>query len=153
MITCPHCDSSHYTENFSTRTLGYYQPIYKNGINTNPDANITTQYCYCLDCHHNFKVKIQYGQIIELRDEGEAYTAPVIKMPPPSKYVDEDYYHTKYVPEKSTLATVTIDTSTQEPMRQQYQWEVGIEKLQEQVSKLTQEIEGIKELLKLNEHL
>lgn len=53
-IKCPHCGESYYMENYSTRTLAYYPPIYKNGVNINPDRNTTTAYCTCMSCGKDF---------------------------------------------------------------------------------------------------
>ena len=39
---CPHCGESYYTEMFSTSTAVYYPPIYKDGVNINPDQNKST---------------------------------------------------------------------------------------------------------------
>lgn len=54
LITCPHCGESYYQENYSTRTAVYYPPIYKNGVNINPDQNTTTTCCHCLNCGKDF---------------------------------------------------------------------------------------------------
>jgi hypothetical protein len=51
---CPHCGESYYMENYSTTTAMYYPPIYKNGVNINPDRNTTTTYCTCLNCGKEF---------------------------------------------------------------------------------------------------
>lgn len=51
---CPHCGESYYMENYNTRTCLYYPPIYKDGVNINPDRNITTTYCTCMNCGKGF---------------------------------------------------------------------------------------------------
>lgn len=51
---CPHCGESYYMENYSTRTAAYYPPIYKDGVNINPDRNITTVHCTCMNCKNDF---------------------------------------------------------------------------------------------------
>lgn len=51
---CPHCGESYYMEKYSTRTAVYYPPIFKDGININPDRNITTTYCTCMNCGKDF---------------------------------------------------------------------------------------------------
>ena len=51
---CPHCGESYYMENYSTRTALYYPPIYKDGVNINPDRNTTTVYCTCMNCGKDF---------------------------------------------------------------------------------------------------
>lgn len=51
---CPHCGKSYYIENYSTTTAVHYPPIYKDGVNINPDRNTTTTYCTCLNCGKEF---------------------------------------------------------------------------------------------------
>lgn len=54
---CPHCGESYYMENHSRSTAMYFPPIYKNGVNINPDRNITTTYCTCMNCGKEFSFK------------------------------------------------------------------------------------------------
>lgn len=51
---CPHCGKSHYMELYSSSTAVYYPPIYKDGVNINPDKNTTTTYCRCMECGKEF---------------------------------------------------------------------------------------------------
>ena len=51
---CPHCGESYYMENYSTTTAVYYPPIYKDGVNINPDRNATTTHCTCMNCGKDF---------------------------------------------------------------------------------------------------
>lgn len=53
---CPHCGESYYTEMYSTSTAMYYPPIYKDGVNINPDRNMLTTHCECLNCHKEFDI-------------------------------------------------------------------------------------------------
>lgn len=53
---CPHCGESYYTELYSNSTAVYYPPIYKDGVNINPDRNTLTTYCKCLNCHKEFTI-------------------------------------------------------------------------------------------------
>ena len=53
---CPHCGASHYMEGSSMTTLAYYPPIWKDGVNINPDRNKTTTHCKCLNCGGEFDV-------------------------------------------------------------------------------------------------
>ena len=53
---CPHCGESYYTELYSTSTTVHYSPIYKNGVNINPDRNKCTTRCRCLNCHKEFEI-------------------------------------------------------------------------------------------------
>ena len=60
MINCPHCGKSYYMQRYATRTAMYFPPIYKDGVNINPDRNITTHVCECMNC----------GQIFSWRERG-----------------------------------------------------------------------------------
>jgi hypothetical protein len=51
---CPHCGESYYMENYNTSTCVYYPPIYKDGVNINPDRNTCTTHCTCLNCGKEF---------------------------------------------------------------------------------------------------
>jgi len=51
---CPHCGESYYMENGSMCTAMYFPPIYKDGVNINPDKNITTTHCTCMACGKDF---------------------------------------------------------------------------------------------------
>ena len=56
-ICCPHCGESYYMENYSICTALYYPPIYKDGVNINPDRNTTTTFCTCMNCGKDFSYK------------------------------------------------------------------------------------------------
>lgn len=56
MVKCPHCNQSHYRMGITTTTLVYYPPIYKDGININPDKNEYRTRCECLHCGKVFYV-------------------------------------------------------------------------------------------------
>lgn len=64
-IKCPKCGESYYTERYSVTTSVYYPPIYKDGVNINPDRNITTRVCHCLNCDREFSFREQLGEILE----------------------------------------------------------------------------------------
>lgn len=51
---CPHCGASYYQELYVTTTAVYYPPIYKDGVNINPDRNTSTTFCLCLNCNKEF---------------------------------------------------------------------------------------------------
>jgi len=53
-VKCPNCGESYYMENYSMTTAVYYLPIYKDGVNINPDRNTTTVYCTCMNCKEDF---------------------------------------------------------------------------------------------------
>lgn len=47
---CPHCGESYYSEGESYVTALYCPPIYKDGVNINPDTNISTTTYHCYAC-------------------------------------------------------------------------------------------------------
>ena len=51
---CPYCGGDFYRYDYSESTMVYYPPIYKNGINVNPDQNKKTSYYTCLNCGKQF---------------------------------------------------------------------------------------------------
>lgn len=53
-VKCPHCGKSYYMENYSVSTAVYYPPIYKDGVNINPDRNQSTTHCTCMNCGREF---------------------------------------------------------------------------------------------------
>lgn len=55
-IKCPHCGASYYMEGSSVTTLAYYPPIWKDGVNINPDCNTITTHCKCLNCGKEFDI-------------------------------------------------------------------------------------------------
>ena len=63
IIKCPQCNNSYYVEKYNTTTAAYYPPIYKDGVNINPDGNITTHYCQCCNCGYEFIYATQYGEL------------------------------------------------------------------------------------------
>jgi hypothetical protein len=56
LTRCPHCGESYYRENYMTSTCVYYPPIYKDGVNINPDRNAHTAHCTCMNCGKDFSV-------------------------------------------------------------------------------------------------
>lgn len=63
-IKCPHCGSNKYLMHYSTTTAMYFPPIYQNGVNINPDRNITTNVCECQNCGDTFSYQECMGEII-----------------------------------------------------------------------------------------
>lgn len=53
-ILCPHCGKSHYMVRYTTTTAMYFPVIMKDGVNINPDRNISTTYCECIACGTHF---------------------------------------------------------------------------------------------------
>lgn len=78
-VICPNCGESYYAEKYSTRTAVYYPAVWKEGINQNPDGNITTTYCECINCHYGFYYREQYGKIIETILDGKITPVPTVR--------------------------------------------------------------------------
>lgn len=81
MIKCPNCEKSHYVEHYSTTTaLGWVQE-YKDGELVNSNPNVSTTYCTCCECKHDFHYEEQYGEIIKIIDDGEKPEVPILEVP------------------------------------------------------------------------
>jgi len=57
---CPNCGESHFTDDAGYTTLLYFQPIWKDGKNINPDKNITTFNRHCLACGKLYCIQLGY---------------------------------------------------------------------------------------------
>lgn len=55
-IKCPKCGESYYQELYSVTTAMYCPPIYKDGVNINPDRNKSTTHCRCCNCGEEFTI-------------------------------------------------------------------------------------------------
>lgn len=56
LIRCPKCGESYYSEGVTESTAMYFQPIYKNGININPDRNTHKTHYHCMNCGHDWTI-------------------------------------------------------------------------------------------------
>jgi hypothetical protein len=54
-ILCPKCNKSYYRRGITSITAMYFEPIFKDGVNINPDKNIVSTEIHCLSCGHDFK--------------------------------------------------------------------------------------------------
>lgn len=54
---CPKCGKSYYSVGASSSTLAYFPPIYKDGVNINPNRNTTTTELHCEECGNNWTIK------------------------------------------------------------------------------------------------
>lgn len=137
MIRCPHCGASHYSEGPSMCTAVYYPPIWKDGVNTNPDGNVTTTKAHCCECNYDFIIKTQYDKV----------WTELGKYNPPKAPLDTNIT----VPIETHLATATINVKTNQPVRTQYQWEIDIEEMKKEIKELKQQIEMLaREVYALN---
>ena len=62
-IVCPNCGASYFQEGATMTTAVYYPPIWKDGININPDRNTSTTECRCLNCGQKFYVERCAGEV------------------------------------------------------------------------------------------
>lgn len=53
---CPNCGKSYYSTSAGYTTLAYYPPIWKDGININPDRNTTTCEATCQECNTKWTI-------------------------------------------------------------------------------------------------
>ena len=65
IVKCPTCGASYYMERYSVSTAMYYPPVYKDGVNINPDRNITTTVCQCINCNNTFSYRERGGEILD----------------------------------------------------------------------------------------
>jgi hypothetical protein len=107
----------------------YYPPIYKDGINVNPDGNITTTYCTCCNCHHNFHYEIQGGEILSITDDGEAEFASINYLE--SISVSDSTIESLAIKPSSTKNEITIPTS------------LDIERLEKKIDELARKLDQI----------
>ena len=64
MPECPR-DDCRFIDCGGTSTLAYYAPIYdKNGVNVNPDRNITTSVLVCLTCGKRWSCVSQLDETV-----------------------------------------------------------------------------------------
>ena len=141
MIKCPHCGASHYSEGPSMRTAVYYPPIWKDGINVNPDRNVTTTEAHCYECNYDFIIK---------ECAGEVWTEE-IKFNPPKPPIDANitsmpnaYVPVEYTPMETgvSLGTAVIDKNGN-PLREKTKVEKDIELINEKLEKLTKMVESL----------
>ena len=94
-----------------------YPPIYKDGVNVNPDGNETTTTCTCLNCRHNFVYQEQYGKVKEILDLGEEPQVPTVELPTNPDYKDwllsADDYMYAVEPTEFSIPSITLEDLVQ----------------------------------------
>ena len=60
---CEKCGSSNFMESCVGTTAAYYKPVYKDGVNVNPDKNRTDYERVCLDCNSVWSVSYVLGKV------------------------------------------------------------------------------------------
>lgn len=73
---CPNCGESYFSDGCGVRTLAYYQPIWKDGVNINPDRNTTTFTRTCCSCGKSYVIQTGYEQYYctEIKQEQQTPT-------------------------------------------------------------------------------
>lgn len=56
LAKCPKCGESYYQELYSVSTALYCPPVYKDGININPNTNKVSIHCHCCNCGAEFDI-------------------------------------------------------------------------------------------------
>jgi hypothetical protein len=119
----------------STCTAVYYPPVWKDGVNINPDRNTTTTKAHCYECNYDFVIKSCGG---ETWTEQGQYNPPE----PPSD-VNITVVPSDYVPIETETAIATINIKTEEIVRDKYQWEIDIEDLQRQMKEVKEALQRL----------
>lgn len=65
-ILCPHCGKSNYMVRYTTTTAMYFPIIMKDGVNVNPDRNISTTHCQCMSCSTFFSYEECGGELVSI---------------------------------------------------------------------------------------
>ena len=81
MIKCPNCGESHYQYHYSTTTAIGWTQVYKDGILQNSNPNVSTSYCTCCECGHDFYYTEQYGEVQSIVDQGKKPEVPTLNVP------------------------------------------------------------------------
>ena len=132
-IKCPNCGKSHYIQHYSTTTaLGWVQE-YENGVPLNSNPNVSTTYCTCCECHHDFFYTEQYGEVQEIVDKGEHPEVPVLNVPitvpnDTNMAVPEDYFTIK--PQHNNLWKTFVTTD-------------DLKEINDKIDKLTKMVESL----------
>lgn len=140
MIKCPNCGASHYSEGPSSCTAVYYPPVWKDGVNTNPDRNTTTTKAHCYECNYDFIIKSCAGEV--WTEQGQ-YNPP---KPPLDVDITAGAYETttEYVPDETyTRVSIAHIDKDGNPLREKTKVEKDIEMLTEKVDKLTKMVESL----------
>lgn len=133
-IKCPHCNASYFQENYSVSTALGWVPVYKDGVQVNDNPNVTTTFCTCLNCSHQFSYKVNCGIIIDIEDLGVIDPVPTITEP-----------ITVITDESAVTTTLNIKP---EETQVHYIWEDEIEKLREEVHQIAEEIKDLRDMIR-----
>ena len=69
MLKCPKCNSiGPLNQGASMTTTVYYPPVWENGVNINPDGNITTTEFICEKCGCKFSARFKHEKCISIKE-------------------------------------------------------------------------------------
>ena len=69
MLKCPKCNSiGPLNQGASMTTSVYYPPVWENGVNINPDGNITTTEFICEKCGCKFSARFKHEKCISIKE-------------------------------------------------------------------------------------
>lgn len=129
---CPHCNSTHYVEHYSTSTAMGWISEYNMGKMVSRDPNISTTYCTCCECRHNFSYKTQYGEVQEIVDTGLSEPEIQLSDTTPTATGLNDYL---YIPTTMDNDTIIVNNNNE------------IDKIKLDIEALQGEVRYIKDLI------
>ncbi len=66
---CPNCGSDYHSGcDVGMTTTMYFKPIYKGGVNQNPDRNTFTCTIHCHECGRNYRVESIGGEQVSSKE-------------------------------------------------------------------------------------
>lgn len=69
VLKCPKCNSTGpLSQGASMTTTVYYPPVWENGVNINPDGNITRTEFICEKCGCKFSARFKHGECISIKE-------------------------------------------------------------------------------------
>ena len=69
VLKCPKCNSiGPLNQGASMTTTVYYPPVWENGVNINPDGNITRTEFICEKCGCKFSARFKHGKCISIKE-------------------------------------------------------------------------------------
>ena len=69
VLKCPKCNSTGpLSQGVSMTTNVYYPPVWENGVNINPDGNITRTEFICEKCGCKFSARFKHGKCISIKE-------------------------------------------------------------------------------------
>ena len=69
VLKCPKCNSTGpLIQGVSMTTNVYYPPVWENGVNINPDGNITRTEFICEKCGCKFSARFKHGKCISIKE-------------------------------------------------------------------------------------